>query len=46
MEAKILDMVPDFVNKFVPGSGRAAKESSTPDVDEAIHEASSEETTF
>ncbi len=43
---KILDMVPDFVNKFVPGSGRAAKESSTPDVDEAIHEASSEETTF
>lgn len=42
---KILDMVPDFVNKFMPGSGDAKKED-TPDVDEAIHTAAAEEEIF
>lgn len=43
---KILDMVPDFVNKFTAGRGGAAAQQSDPDVDEAIHNASSEEETF
>ncbi len=42
---KILDMVPDFVNKFVPGRGDS-KPQSDPKVDEAIHNASEEEVTF
>lgn len=41
---KILDMVPDFVNKFTSGKDTSSKES--PDVDEAIHQASGDETTF
>lgn len=41
---KILDMVPDFVNKFV--SGREKTEQSNPNVDEAIHNAASEEERF
>ncbi|MCD8023497.1 MAG: GerW family sporulation protein [Lachnospiraceae bacterium] len=41
---KILDMVPDFVNKFADGLG--GKTQKDPDVDEAIHNASSGETTF
>lgn len=40
---KILDMVPDFVNKFVPG--KSAKTESNPEVDAAIHNAASDETT-
>lgn len=42
---KILDMVPDFVNKFVPGKASSANEAN-PDVEEAIHSASEEESTF
>lgn len=41
---KILDMVPDFVNKFASGFGSASK--SDPDVDEAINNAAGEESTF
>ena len=43
---KILDMVPDFVNKFAAGKGTSSKKESDPDVDEAIHNASKEETSF
>lgn len=42
---KILDMVPDFVNKFVPGK-KTEKQESDPKVDEAIHQASEDEQTF
>lgn len=42
---KILDMVPDFVNKFAAGRG-ASEPKSDPNVDEAIHNASEEEKTF
>lgn len=42
---KILDMVPDLVNKFIPGNA-SEKEKKDPKVDEAIHEAASEEKTF
>ena len=42
--SKILDMVPDFVNKFIPGAGKDTK--ANPEVDEAIHAASEEESTF
>ena len=42
---KILDMVPDFVNKFMAGRG-SSKETEDPKVDEAIHNASGEEKTF
>ena len=42
---KILDMVPDFVNKFMPGSG--TKKENSPEVDAAIHAAAtSEEESF
>ena len=41
--SKILDMVPDFVNKFMAGKG--AKDAD-PDVEEAIHRASEGETKF
>lgn len=41
---KVLDMVPDIVNKFMPGQ-RGEKEPD-PKVDEAIHTASEEESTF
>ena len=42
---KILDMVPDFVNKFMPGSG--TKKENSPEVDAAIHvAATSEEESF
>ncbi|MCD8012463.1 MAG: GerW family sporulation protein [Lachnospiraceae bacterium] len=40
---KVLDMVPDIVNRFTSGK---EKEDSDPDVEEAIHTASEEETTF
>lgn len=40
---KILDMVPDFVNKFIPGAGKG---KSNPDVEDAIHAASENESTF
>ncbi|WP_283683950.1 GerW family sporulation protein [Parablautia sp. Marseille-Q6255] len=43
---KILDMVPDFVNKFTAGKNADAGASSAPDVDEAIHNVASEEKTF
>lgn len=43
---KILDMVPDFVNKFVPGRSSGSAEQASPDVEEAIHAASEEEETF
>ena len=43
---KILDMVPDFVNKFAAGKGTSAKKEDDPDIDEAIHNASKEETSF
>ncbi|MCD7957938.1 MAG: GerW family sporulation protein [Lachnospiraceae bacterium] len=41
---KVLDMVPDLVNRFIPGG----KDKDQPDskVDEAIHAASEDETTF
>ncbi len=44
---KILDMVPDFVNKFAAGrgSGKAAPEDD-PDVEQAIHDAAEGESTF
>ena len=41
---KILDMVPDFVNKFT--SGRGGKSNTDENVEEAIHNASQQETTF
>ena len=42
---KILDMVPDFVNKLMPGSG--TKKENSPEVDAAIHAAAtSEEESF
>lgn len=41
---KILDMVPDFVNKFASGFGGASKDD--PEVDEAINNAAAEESTF
>ena len=42
---KILDMVPDCVNKFMPGSG--TKKENSPEVDAAIHAAAtSEEESF
>ncbi|MCD8105217.1 MAG: GerW family sporulation protein [Lachnospiraceae bacterium] len=41
---KVLDMVPDIVNRFT--SGGKDKEQADPKVDEAIHAASEEETTF
>lgn len=43
---KILDMVPDFVNKFVPGKSGDTNTEQDPKVDEAIHSASEEEKTF
>ncbi len=42
---KILDMVPDFVNRFVPGKS-APKQESDPDVEDAIHEAAEESSEF
>jgi len=41
---KVLDMVPDIVNKFMPG--QRGEKDSDPEVDEAIHTASEEESTF
>lgn len=41
---KILDMVPDFVNKFASGFGKTTQDD--PDVEDAIHHASGEESTF
>lgn len=39
---KILDMIPDIVNKFVPGTKGAAKEENAEEkkVEEAVHDAS------
>ncbi len=42
--SKIIDMVPDFVNRFAPGFGNSSDKD--PEVDEAIHQAASEESTF
>ena len=39
---KILDMVPDLVNKFMPGS----RGEADPEVDAAIHEAAEDEKKF
>lgn len=44
--SKILDMVPDFINKFIPGNESKKKEANEQKVDEAIHAASEEESTF
>ena len=43
---KVLDMVPDLINRFVPGRNSGASEKTDRDkrVDEAIHSASEEET--
>ncbi|MCD8398209.1 MAG: GerW family sporulation protein [Lachnospiraceae bacterium] len=41
---KVLDMVPDIVNKFMPG--QRGEKDTDPEVDEAIHTASEEESTF
>ena len=43
---KVLDMVPDLINRFVPGRNSGASEKTDRDkkVDEAIHNASEEET--
>lgn len=44
---KILDMVPDFVNKFTAGRGSAKSGvRSDPDVEQAIHDAAENETVF
>ncbi|HIR77297.1 MAG TPA: GerW family sporulation protein [Candidatus Choladousia intestinipullorum] len=47
---KILDMVPDFVNKFTSGKGTGnsgnSQNGNSPEVDEAIHSAASEERSF
>lgn len=46
---KILDMVPDIVNKFVPGAKGGDSNTSSEEerkVDEAIHDASGEEVKF
>ena len=44
---KILDMVPDFVNKFTAGRGAGKNQpEKDPDVEQAIHDASETETTF
>ncbi|MCD7746195.1 MAG: GerW family sporulation protein [Lachnospiraceae bacterium] len=40
---RVLDMVPDIVNKFTSGKDQ---EAADPDVEEAIHTASEEESTF
>ncbi len=40
--AKLVDMVPDLVNKFMPGS-RFAKKENDPDVDAAVNEAANAE---
>ena len=37
---KILDMVPDFVNKFAAGRSTESEPKTNPNVDEAIHNAS------
>ncbi|MCD8348486.1 MAG: GerW family sporulation protein [Lachnospiraceae bacterium] len=41
---KVLDMVPDIVNKFMPG--QRGNDDSDPEVDEAIHTASEEASVF
>ncbi|MCC8101537.1 MAG: GerW family sporulation protein [Clostridiales bacterium] len=41
---KVLDMVPDIVNKFMPG--QRGEKASNPEVDEAMQSASEQETTF
>ena len=41
---KVIDMMPDLVNRFVPGLGKNSKTS--PDVDEAIHEVKKKQETF
>ncbi len=41
---KVLDMVPDIVNRFTSGGGKEVEED--PDVEEAIHDASEESSTF
>jgi uncharacterized spore protein YtfJ len=44
---KILDMVPDFVNKFVPGAKKdSGKSEEEKKVDEAIHDAAGEDIEF
>jgi uncharacterized spore protein YtfJ len=46
---KILDMVPDFVNKFVPGAKKDSDTSKSEEekkVDEAIHDAAGEDIEF
>jgi uncharacterized spore protein YtfJ len=46
---KILDMVPDFVNKFVPGAKKdsgTSKSDEEKKVDEAIHDATGEDIEF
>lgn len=43
---KILDMVPDFVNKFTAGKGTSGETKEDPDVAEAIHNAAEDEKTF
>lgn len=47
---KILDMVPDFVNKFAAGKGAGkspdSQSGTSPEVDEAIHSATSGEQEF
>ena len=43
---KLLDMVPDLVNRFVPGKGASQKTENEKKVDDAIHAASEEEISF
>ncbi len=43
---KILDMVPDIVNRFVPGKKEETKSEKEKKVDDAIHTVSGEEKSF
>lgn len=45
---KILDMVPDFVNKFTAGrgAGKSSGKENDPDVEQAIHDAAESESVF
>lgn len=43
---KVIDMVPDLINRFVPGRGGTEKSEEEKKVDEAIHEAAEEEAKF
>ncbi|MDO4298400.1 MAG: GerW family sporulation protein [Lachnospiraceae bacterium] len=43
---KVIDMVPDLINRFVPGKGSTEKSEEEKKVDEAIHDATGDEVKF